>query len=187
MSTPQVIPWNQYAVLAYIVREVGGKTTLGKTALQKIVYLLQEIGRVPIGYQYFFYHHGPYSADLAGDIDFVSTLGGINVSYDSFINMYSITEGSKIDMLLGKGSDFLKAYKDKIDRVISDFKGKKAKDLELLSTIVYSVGMAQGESSLSEKELIGQVSALKPKFNNVQIEEALAALRGKGYFEKSTA
>lgn len=187
MATPQIIPWNQYAVLAYIVKEVGGTSTLGKTALQKIVYLLQEIGHVPIGYKYFFYHHGPYSADLAGDIDFVSTLGGINVSYDSFINMYNITEGSKINTLLGKGSDFLEAYKAKIDRVISDFKGKKAKDLELLSTIVYSIGMAEEENSLSEKELIGQVSVLKPKFNTAQIEEALAALKGKGYFEKSTA
>lgn len=45
----------------------------GKTVLQKLVYLLTTIYVVPTGYEHTLYTYGPFSAELASDVETVFT------------------------------------------------------------------------------------------------------------------
>ncbi|MGQ0663831.1 MAG: hypothetical protein ACT4P2_09630, partial [Pseudomonadota bacterium] len=59
--------------------------------MQKLVYLIQEIGGVPAGYRYAFYTYGPYSRDLEGDLGIVQSLKGIAIIYDEGSNSFNIS------------------------------------------------------------------------------------------------
>src|SRR5712692_9118533 len=40
----------------------------GETHLQKATYFLQELGKVPLGYSFVLYKHGPFSFDLRDEL-----------------------------------------------------------------------------------------------------------------------
>ena len=46
----------------------AGGAIVGKVRLQKIVYLLDQMG-MNSGYSYEYHHYGPYSAELADSVD----------------------------------------------------------------------------------------------------------------------
>jgi len=48
--------WDQYGLMAELALKLKGVSPqFGKTVLQKLVYILQEIYRVPCGYDYILY------------------------------------------------------------------------------------------------------------------------------------
>jgi uncharacterized protein YwgA len=62
---------------------------------------MQELGGVPLKYRFHFYHYGPYSSDLAGDLEFVNTLKGISIDYNlSLNNMVSRRERRQMHLFL---------------------------------------------------------------------------------------
>lgn len=71
------IPWNRYALIADLIRRFDQqRNALGKTALQKMVFLLQRVFGLDFDYAYTLYTFGPFCADLARDLDIVAGLGG---------------------------------------------------------------------------------------------------------------
>jgi uncharacterized protein YwgA len=176
-------PWHQYAVISYVAQKVGGGFRLGKTAIQKLIYLMQELGRVPLGYRFHFYHYGPYSSDLAGDLGFVNTLKGISIDYEPSLNVYDITQGEKTGVLISKASDFIKDYEKGIDTILNDFGGKRAQELELIATIIYVWKDAQEEENYDKEYMINKVAELKPKFTISEIQASLNYLKMKGYLD----
>jgi hypothetical protein len=66
------IPWHQYAALSYVAKKAPRVPALGKIALQKLIYLMQELSGVPVGYRFGIFHYGPSSSDLAEDLTYVS-------------------------------------------------------------------------------------------------------------------
>ena len=183
MITNSSTPWHQYAIISYLAQNLGGEFKLGKTAVQKLVYLIQELGRVPIGYRFHFYHYGPYSSDLAGDLGFVNTLKGVSIDYDQSLNMYDITQGENSGVLISKASDFVKCYEKAMDKILRDFGRKRAQELELIATIIYVWKNAQDTENYTEDYLIDHVSELKPKFERSEIEAALNYLKLKGHLQ----
>lgn len=149
--------------------------------MQKLIYLIQALEGVPIGYPFHFYHYGPYSSDLAGDLEFVNTLQGVRITYDSYINMYNISAGDKANLLTKKAEDFLEQHKGKIDRIISSFGNKRAEELELIASIVYTWRVAQEDDEHGECSLVKRIAELKPKFDNQEIQHALNELKTRGY------
>ena len=170
-------PWNDYGLVAHVAKRLGGGQNLGKTKLQKLVYLLRELKGVQVGYGFRFYNYGPYSDGLSGDLGYLQSLGGVKVTYDPFVNMYDIIAGDNAGILEEKAASFLQGNRDAIDEVIDKFGRRQAKDLELISTIVFVTksGIRQ------ERELVAKVEELKPKFSEVEIHAALAELKGDGY------
>jgi len=170
-------PWNDYGLVAHIAKRLGGEHNLGKTKLQKLVYLLRELKGVRVGYDFRFYNYGPYSDSLSGDLGYLQSLEAVKVSYDPFMNMYDIVAGEKAEVLEEKASDFLRDNQADLDEVIERFGRRQAKDLELISTIVFVVksGIRQ------EGELIAKVEELKPKFDRAEIRDALEELKSAGY------
>jgi uncharacterized protein YwgA len=62
--------------IASIVRDAGGRI-VGRTKLQKITYILQEAGLVD-GFDFEYYHYGPYSEQLASTAKNAVLLGVIS-------------------------------------------------------------------------------------------------------------
>ncbi len=167
---------DRYALIALIADRLGEKQRLGKKALQKIVHLLQEFGEVRTGYRFSFYTYGPYSTELAGDLDLVAAKGGVSVAYNSSDNYYLISSTSRTKQVVEKGESFIKPNKTKIDKVLDKFGGRLAKDLELVSTIAYVRRYAPDEFA-NDQTLARLVKELKPKYEDDEIKSAMAEVK----------
>lgn len=176
------IPWERYALVAELARRFeANRITLGKTVLQKIVFLLQRVFGIDCDYAYTLYTYGPYCADVARDLDIVEGFGGVLVK-DNLYGGYEIQPGSANDELRRRGAEFLGQIQDSLDQLIADYGRASAKDLELRSTIIYMANPGR-----SNKELIRLVHDVKPHFSTAQIEAAYRELDEKGYLHKALA
>ena len=177
------VSWERYAVIVEIVERFrAANFRLGKTALQKMIFLLQRSFGVDCDYSFTLYTYGPYSSDVARDLDVVAGLGGALVNYDPSFAGYEIHAGSASADLRGRAAAFLDEIGPKLDQLVADFGGYTAKELELRSTAVYLSKPGQ-----TRADLIKQVHEVKPHFSPAQIDAAIAELEKKGYVrERST-
>lgn len=177
MSIEQFNEWARYALITHLAKEIGDSQTFGKKAAQKVVYLLQELGRVPVGFRYTFYTYGVFSSELANTLGVVEGLEGIKVDYDENQNTYQIKPGVKAGKLEKRGEDFLLRYKADIAKIVSFAKPRTAKRLELISTIVFIEKNEDLDIDCDEKKLIQRVRELKPQFDDQEIIVGINALR----------
>lgn len=177
------IPWHRYALIVALAEKMQGKGYwFGKTALQKLVYLLGAIYKVPCGYQYSLYIHGPYCSELTDDLDYMNALGAVSVDFDSRVNGYSISPAPGKDVIKSKAEEFLAVHQEHINKLLDEFGYMKTRDLELRSTIVYIDRAAHREKrNLSGREFIQEIHGIKPHFSVLEIESAVAELEAKGY------
>ena len=56
--------WNKYAIIVFLVKEYAKQGRIGRTALQKLIYLLQELFNINCGYDFKFYTYGPFSSEI---------------------------------------------------------------------------------------------------------------------------
>jgi hypothetical protein len=141
-----------------------------------MVFLLQRSFGVDCDYSYILYTYGPYSSDVARDLDVVAGFGGAKVDYDFSFAGYEIHPGQAGDDLRRRASNFLDEISPKLDKLVADFGGFTAKDLELRSTIVYLWKPGHARTDLSK-----QVHEVKPHFTESQIDGAIHELETKGY------
>lgn len=177
MAVDFKVPWRQYGMISYLAKEMEKfNAQFGKTSLQKIIYILQEAYDIDIGYSYILYNYGPFSADLASDLDYIAALNGVRVSW---INTggYSIESGIDADAFIDKSRSFIDSNEEKIRKTLDIFGGMTAKELELRATIIYFVK----KYSESDENLIAtEIHQLKPYFNVEQICEAVIELKKDG-------
>ena len=173
------IPWYRYGTICHITELKNKKfpeVQFGKTAMQKIVFLLQQLFRVELGYSYDFYSYGPFSSELARDLDYTDYLKGISIESCKHDMGYEISPGVECDILKNKADNFIRNNEDKLEEVIDQFGSYQAKELEIRSTIVFI-----NNTIRDRKELINTVSHLKPQFSVSVIEKACEELLNKGY------
>ncbi len=169
---------DQRALLAFISKKLGGPDhSLGKKALQKSVHLLQELGGVDAGYNFSFYTYGPYSSELAGDLDVAAAVNALSIKYNSAENYYLINPGPDADRVIADGNDFLSKHREAIDKVLNVLHGRLAKELELISTIAYLRHHAPDEIFEDDKTLAKGVKDLKPKYSDTEIEKSILEVR----------
>ena len=183
MNVELGIPWKRYALIAELVSRLEKiSTQLGKTALQKLVYLLQEIYGIEAGYDFELYTYGPYTSRLLQDLDQVEALEGVKVNLmASALGGYSIFPGEKNQEIRKKAENFLSQenVKDGIDRLINEFGNLWAKDLELRATIVYAVHNNTNMYLFSE--LVDLIHEIKPRFSKDIIGTVVNELKSKKY------
>jgi uncharacterized protein len=176
-------PWRRYALIADLISRFDQQgITLGKTALQKIVFIVQRVFGFDLDYAYTLYTYGPFSADVARDLDIVAGLGGADIAYDSSYGGYELRPGPATDELRRRGKEFLSSVKDVLDQIIRDYGRASAKELELRSTIVYLA-----EPSQENEVLANLVHQVKPQFSDYLIDAARKELEEKGYLSKARA
>ena len=175
------IPWERYALIAEIIRRYDAqRITIGKTALQKMIFLLQRVFGVDCDYTYTLYTYGPYCAEVAGDLDIVEGFRGAEVTHDASFGGYEIRPGPAASDLIQRGSDFVTHVSGALDKLIGDYGRATAKELELRSTIVYL-----SRPEVGEQELVDRVHNVKPHFSKTQIEAARRELEEKGYLAQA--
>jgi uncharacterized protein YwgA len=180
------IPWHRYALIAELSRRLQGRSPqFGKTAVQKMIYLLQEVFRVNCGYNFDLYTYGPFAAQILQDVDVAESIGGVSVHpVGSRSGGYEIRPGERLDSLRQKASEFLDRtdVQKAIVALIDEFGHLSAKELELRSTIVYvQRDLARQAEPPSPDEVINIVKRIKPKFADVEIRAAFGELRQKSY------
>jgi uncharacterized protein YwgA len=158
---------------------VGKSHKLGKVQLQKTIYFLQEVFRVPMGYDYVMHYYGPYSFDLDDMLSGMQGKGVLSINYVLYPAGYV-----GYDISLGKNAaSSLKLpneYTDKIDQVVDIFKPMDAQTIELWATIhfVRSI-LAEKERDFGKKAVVKEVGLLKPKFGEQDIEKAYEEMQNK--------
>lgn len=165
------------AIVATIAQRLGDTGRLGKKAIQKYAYLLQELAGVPLAYHFRFYTYGPFSEEVASDLDIADVMGGIAISYDAEANAYSIKAADRAAQMVEEGQAFLKTNQANLDWLLSTFGHRTAKGLELTATILFLVREDETMNLLDENPLRDRVRELKPKYENTEITRAIHELK----------
>lgn len=181
MTKRAVSEWGRYAILAYVVRRLGNEQQLGRKAFQKVVYLLQKLAGVPLGFRYTFYTYGVYSFELASTLGAVENMKGIIADYDPAVRAHNLRAGKEAETLEHKGRNLLEDYASEIESILDFARGKTGKELELSSTVIYVARNEELEEADAEKRLIERVAELKPRFSRSQITDDVGALRSRGF------
>lgn len=178
MSFSLNIPWIKYGIIVELTKRLQSDSPqFGKTVLQKMVYLLNEIYRVPSGYEYSLYTYGPYCSELTSDVEFVSAMGAIQLcqTHRGFV----INLSDKSDMITQKSTDFINEHKEQFDDLIEKFGKFNARELELRSTLIF---LARSEK-MSKKLLGLQLAELKPYFAEDEISNTIDELCDLGVID----
>lgn len=154
---------------------------LGKTKLMKIIYMLQQVKKILLGYDFDIYTYGPYSSEVLEGLDELVAEGLVSskmIKYPNYVG-YELH-------LTKVGNEKLSNVRDDEEKAINDiisFADKKnAKDLELYSTIIFiDEFYSRTNSGNGKAEVTQKVSELKPCFDINVISEAYRTLEKKGF------
>jgi uncharacterized protein YwgA len=190
VSTALNIPWKRYALIAELSKRLNViSPQFGKTALQKLLYLLQEVYGVDCGYEFALYSYGPFDSQVLADLDLVEHFGCVSVQpAHSVTGGYTICPTEKVDALRERAADFLDDGKtrDALDSMISTYGRLTAKALELRATVVYvERDMHRHRRAASRAEVCRLVEQLKPKFSRQEIADAIDELSRNGHITLS--
>lgn len=157
--------------ISHLISALGG-TVVGKVRLQKIVYLLDQLG-LDSGFDFEYHHYGPYSADLTEAVDFNVSLGDISeeprrrqsdgVPYTVFVSSPRLTEFN--------GEAMGDLSWEEIGKYSTLFSKYSATTLELAATAFWLVNEEQVEDWRGEL-----VDRKGVKTQNGRVEQAVQLL-----------
>jgi uncharacterized protein YwgA len=168
MKSMQVKPMD-FAVA--VIAANGGKI-VGKTRLQKTVYLLQKLCNAE-AYSFEYHYYGPYSAELANDIDTASCMGVVKTSerhgYYSMPYVVYETEERKAAPVFGDTA--------LVKKRLRELESVNAIVLELAATWIF----LKDEGGMGRTEIEEALRSLKPtKASKDGLRQAASALRRMG-------
>lgn len=164
---------NRKNVIIKMLQENPG---MGKTAVMKTMYMLQQVKHIDLGYEFSIYTYGPYNADVMEDIDELVSDGFLSSNiyfYKDYIGYTLSTTDSGVRAVSNLKDKDIVALEEILDFV----KGKSAKELELYSTIIYVEDWyLKNEKANNVDAIINKVHELKPHFSTKAIQSAYARL-----------
>lgn len=175
--------------MSLISKIVELRPSLGKTAMMKFIFILQQVYKVPLGYDYEIYTYGPYSSEVMEDIQLASDYNAISINTVRFPSGhlgYELKPTEKTKSIVEKEQNFVQNHNDSISAVVRLFGHKTAKELELSSTIIYMYSnYCHNEWDNSIYEIAQSVKNIKPHFDIELIKEEYTQLKNLGILEKS--
>jgi uncharacterized protein YwgA len=166
-----------------ILNVIEQRSGLGKTAVVKILYILQQVKKMSLNYDFTIYTYGPYSAEVVEDINDLIE----NCLIDSYVYEYNNYVGYKLNLTtLGKTklSKLSTTDEVKIKDVLSFVEEKHAKDLELFSTIIFIENQyTKNQWKNGQDDIVEKVAEIKPHFNREKITIAYTTLLEKKYIK----
>ena len=172
-------PGDRLAAVVHLVQRLSPRGGVGRTALMKLLYLTQVLEHQPFGYEFGLYTYGPYDAQVLEDLKLADVLGAAEqrVEEYDFGRGYRITAGAGAAALLA-ATPLPAASREALDRVVGDFGGRTARELEMIGTVVFLDRLAQrrGEHPTAP-ELARRVHEVKPHLAETMIQTEIAALR----------
>jgi len=121
-------------LLGYLVKSLNQKypnKQIGKTKIQKMMYLLSRNGITYFDFS--MYHYGPHSSEVTGELNFAERSGIVEISWEDEKGYY-INPTNKVEEFSSLVED---DEKRAIDGLVELFGGFKAVDLSLIATALY--------------------------------------------------
>ena len=150
---------------------------LGRTAIMKLLFFLQEFKGIALDYQFSLYSYGPFDSEVLADIATGERIGVVK-STPVFYNSghgFQYSRDAKAERLEEIANEFLQQYSEEIDWCLQCFGAKSASELELLSTLFF---VAKFHKLKDVDQLIEQVKLIKPHFSKEQIRSGFNELVG---------
>lgn len=168
------------AVVAALVSAYPGKP-LGRTAVMKLCYFLQELKGVPLGYDFRMFTYGPFDEDVLSDLGDARAAGAVVEAVVTHGRGYGyeITPGARAERWCQKLAATAPDVAEVVKNTVAEFGGFTAGELELRSTVVFvdreftRDGVAANAQAVAER-----VHAVKPHFTTDTIKEAIRQMRG---------
>ena len=166
MDTLQLM-WNRVATLSKML-EHAPNGCLGHTAIMKLMYFLQVIKKVPLGYDFRLHYYGPYESQVIMDITSAENFESVDsklIFYPKGYG-YEVRRGPEADTIENKAKDFLERYGNDIVWVTKTFGIYSASELELISTIKYvDEEFKQDHERMSLNEFAQKIQSIKTHFD----------------------
>ena len=145
----------------HVVCENGG-TLKGKTRLQKSVYFLEAMD-VGFGFDFQYYHYGPYSEELAEAVDDAVELAKVSVSWGQGSYPFAIYEAADTKEEIDENA----LERQRILKILSSYNPVA---LELAATADYLKNSGFGENAWAETKIR---KSAKASLDNVAAAELL--------------
>jgi hypothetical protein len=156
---------------------------LGRTAIMKLVYFLQTLRNVPLGYDFRIYTYGPYDSQVLEDLKIAELKSAVKSSVVGYAmgTGYAITPGMEAGSVVAR-SPSISSFMADIASVIADFGNRSAIDLEMASTIVFvdRIEASSGRPA-TIPEAAQKVREMKPRLDVGRIVQEAHSLKEKGY------
>ena len=139
------------------LREKG--SWCGETHVQKSTFFLQDLMKVPLGFDFILYKHGPFSFDLRDDLTGLRADELVRLEPQwPFGPRIALTDRS--EYIQGIYSKTLEKYDDGITFVAGKLGNKGVMDLERLATAFYVTQRVEAGASVDER--VERLTQLKP-------------------------
>jgi len=146
---------------------------VGKTFIQKAVYVLQDWLGWDSDYKFKLHYYGPYSSDLSDDLDILNELGLIEMVFNGHGYDIGITkEGAHF---LGEHLETYMPNQPQIERAISLVGQDDIRNMELIGTVLYFAKLSNDDSEITKL-----VNTVKPRFPDTTIMNSIKFLKKEG-------
>ena len=157
------------ALICRLVKAMHEKGSwVGETHIQKCVYFLQEMLRVPVGYDYILYKHGPYCFDLQRELAVMRARRQLSIE-PRFPYGPSVRLGPRGEINL----DRVEQHSGAVDFVAKNFSARDVRELERLSTALY---VRTQNPSLDDSQVVPKIRQLKPHIDDAQAHQAVSEI-----------
>lgn len=159
-----------------IIKMLQENPGMGKTAVMKTIFMLQQVKHIDLGCEFSIYTYGPYNADVMEDIDELVSDGLLSssaYSYKDYIGYTLSATDSGEKAVSSLEDEDTAAFKEILDFV----RGKSAKELELYSTIIYIEDWyLKNKKANDVPAIVKKVHEIKPHFSEETIHKAYTCL-----------
>jgi len=163
---PEESMFRNSGLIGYLVKRLKEKypsKQIGKTVIQKMMYLLSRSDVANFGFS--MYHYGPYSSEVSGELNFAERNGIVDISWKDAEGYYiNPTERvQNFEYLLSDGE------KRVVDDLVARFGRFKAVDLSLIATALY----LKDNFDVEDDRLVEAVHNAKKKYPPKYIKSIL--------------
>jgi hypothetical protein len=148
-----------------------GGSWCGETHIQKAAYFLQELLKVPTGYNFILYKHGPFSFELRDELTALRADGLLALELKSWPygpSFAATAAGASLNKQLQKA---MSRYEGAVSFVANQIGPEHVTELEKLATALFVIRHQHGKGSVELRAK--KINELKP---HIAIEEAKLAL-----------
>lgn len=160
------------AILTSLVDYTG---ELGRNRLMRLVYLLQTLGQVPLGYRFQLCFRGVYAPQVLGDVSAAESWEALQEGYHEqgkSVGVYKIVLGNKAQNLLNSEREVVLRYDSDIRWVADEFRDYSDLEMEIIVLIVWidrEFVRQQREATLSD--VVATAHNLRPHYDIRLIRE----------------
>jgi uncharacterized protein YwgA len=167
-------PMQRYSVLLSLMNHLRLRGSwCGETHVQKTGYFVQELLGVPLGFEFIFYKHGPYSFDLTDELTAMTADQVLGVrAREPYGPTLVATEGGQ--RLIDRHPVTLKHYDPPLRFITDRLSRKNVNELEQVATALYVTKEGKTDGSVGQRA--ARIHLLKPHIMLVDAQEAVKAV-----------